>query len=153
MTLEERVDAYLEGTLSRTEARRLEAELTEPEAGRALAEAVALRELLMGTGSDEVPDGLIERIEASLGVDHHTQLFTAPRDAPRPRRFRAIRGVLSGFAWSYRGPALAAAPASSAGDGFRTLSYTTAPLAALPHPAPKPTPSRPLWKRVLKIGG
>lgn len=152
MTLEERVDAYLEGTLSRTEARRLEAELTEPAAGRLLAEAVALRELLMTTGPDDVPDGLIERIEASLGVDRHTQLLTAPRKAQRPRRFRALRSALSGFAWSYRGPALAAAPAASASGGLRTLSYGAASLAALPQKAPAPPP-RPLWKRVLKIGG
>jgi|GEM_PF-3033893 len=150
MSLEERVDAYLDGLLSRAEARQLEAELMDPDVSQVLAEAVALRELLAEAGPDMPPDGLMERIEASLGVDPHTELLTAPRKAPKRRRFLALRGVLGGFAWSVRGPALATAPAQSASGGLKTVGYTAAPLNAIrAHDA---APPRPMWKRVLRVG-
>ncbi|MCA9515792.1 MAG: hypothetical protein KC635_12670, partial [Myxococcales bacterium] len=130
-SLDERVDAYLEGQLSRAEARRLEAELTEPAAAQALAEALALRELLAApSGDDAVPDGLVARIEARLGVDEHTALLLRPRrereKAARRPRFAAVKNALGGFAWSWRGATMAAAPTSPAGDGLRTLSYAAA---------------------------
>ncbi|TNF30258.1 MAG: hypothetical protein EP329_14015 [Deltaproteobacteria bacterium] len=150
MTLEERVDAYLDGLMTRAEARQLEAELTEPAVGRVLAEAIALRELLAEAGPDLPPEGLMERIEASLGVDPHTELLTAPRKPERRRRFETLRSVLGGFAWTVRGPALAAAPAQSASGGLKTLGYTVAPIEALRRH--DPAPPRPMWKRVLRIG-
>ncbi|MCA9515754.1 MAG: hypothetical protein KC635_12480, partial [Myxococcales bacterium] len=75
--------------------------------------------------------------------------------AARRPRFAAVKNALGGFAWSWRGATMAAAPTSPAGDGLRTLSYAAAPLAVAARPITEraPAPKRALWKRVLGLGG
>ena len=64
--LARRLDAYLDGELETSEARRLERELASSEAARALAEELLVRDLLRALGPEAPPAGLCERIEAEL---------------------------------------------------------------------------------------
>ncbi|MBI5498857.1 MAG: zf-HC2 domain-containing protein [Deltaproteobacteria bacterium] len=97
--LDERIEAYLDGTLEGEEARRFERDLVQPEVTAALREALLLREILRSTLPDEAPAGLAGRIERELGV-------AAPpaREAARGSRFPVARAALGGAAWAWRGP-------------------------------------------------
>lgn len=130
--LETLVEDYLDGMLSAAETRAFEARLVEPGVQSLLAEALALRSLLTELPADEVPDGLVDRIEAALGVGES-----------EAKRFPRLRAALSGAAWAVRGPSHA-----TSGEELAPLSLAATPVAML---MPKREP-RPLWRRVLGLG-
>ncbi|MBL8784982.1 MAG: hypothetical protein JNJ59_08795 [Deltaproteobacteria bacterium] len=136
-SLEEQVEDYLDGIMTPREVRAFEASLVAPEVARALHEAVALRSLLEDLPPSDVPDGLIERIEAELGVAE-----AGPTRARLPR----LRAALSGAAWAFRGPAQIQ---SGADDSMRAASLVSAPFTRL---MARDEPRPPLWRRLLRLG-
>lgn len=130
--LESLVEDYLDGMLSASETRAFESRLVEPEVQALLAEALALRSLLTELPADPLPEGLTDRIEASLGVAEASN-----------KRFPRLRAALSGAAWAVRGPSHA-----TPGDELAPLSLAATPVAML---MPRREP-RPLWRRVLGLG-
>jgi anti-sigma factor RsiW len=151
-TLEERADAYLDGSLSREEALAFERELAEKrEAALALGAALALRELLRAMPPLRPPEGLEERIAASLPL----------RIPPKARQGRAplasVRAALAGASWTVRGPAAALGGtfegARPAAAGVSQLRWMLGPLAVGGAEARRETARRPLWKRALGLSG
>ena len=140
-TRDERVEDYLDGFMSPREARAFEHELLDPEVAAALNEALALRTLLATMPPDDVPDGLVARIEAALGLP-----TAAAAAAPEHRRLPRLRAAFAGASWAFRGPAFLANAAG--GDGFRTVGYASTPLTIGRTPAP-PRPA--LWRRALGL--
>ncbi len=134
--LDERVDAYLDGLMSRDETRAFEAELVAPDVAAALSEALLLRELLAHPdAADELPEGLVARIEEALGVDEQAA-------RTKVKRFARLRAALSGAGWSVRGPALAVAPA---GDTLGAASGAAKGAAK--------GATRSVWRLLRKRGG
>jgi anti-sigma factor RsiW len=145
----ERAEAYLDGALSPEETLAFERDLAErPEAGRALAGALALRELLRAMPPLAPPPGLEERVAALL-----LSSLEPPRQETRARSSPgAIRSALAGAIWAVRGPAGALGGAAPAAAGIAQVRWTLGPLArggAARSPARAP---RPLWKRALGVG-
>ena len=85
MTTDERIQAYLDGTLPADETATFERELADPEVARLFSEELFLRELMRDMGP-EVPEGLVERIAASLSI--------APERVERARRLPRLRAAL-----------------------------------------------------------
>jgi hypothetical protein len=102
---------------------------------------------LVALPPDEPPDGFYERIEAALGI--------APSRASRARRERhrgRVRNAARAVSWLVRGPARGAAATPGLGgvragiSGFGAARWALGPLARRPA-------GRPLWQRVLGLGG
>ncbi|MBI5491095.1 MAG: hypothetical protein HY905_27435 [Deltaproteobacteria bacterium] len=152
--LDERIEAYLDGTLEGEAARRFERDLVQPEVAAALREALLLREILRSTLPEEAPEGLAERIERELGV-------AAPerRGAVRESRFPLARAALGGAAWAWRGPlagwAAGAPVADAAVDGLRPLGRAVrAGAARVGRREGASGPSRwSGWLRAIGLGG
>jgi len=132
--LDERIERYLNGAMTSEETLRFERDLANPEIGRGFREALLIREL-MKSSPPEVPDGLVERIQDTLG------LASPAESAPASARKKGAAGmILDSLAWMYRGPALAVtAPRAGTGgaatagfkaglSGFRSM---LAPVGAL----------------------
>jgi hypothetical protein len=151
--LEQRIDGYLEGTLSAEETTRFEQDLLKPEVAEAFSQALMLQELLAKAPPEHMPAALLERIEASLESAEHTS-------DEKPGRLPRTRAVIQGLGWTLRGPALALAGLSRGGQGTRgaisglgTVRYTLGPLnRSSRQEKPEPKPKSPLWKRVLRRG-
>jgi len=124
-TIAERVAAYLDGDLVPAEARALEREFLRPEVSQALAEELALRELLGSLPSAEPPADLEARIVATLGV--------AERRTLRERLFGGRSKAQPRDEGTSRTPNYAAAGlragASSWVAGLGTLRYLVAPIS------------------------
>ena len=153
-SLEERIDAYLDGLLSREEARAVERDLAEkPEAARALTAALALREMLLSLPPTQSPKGLEQRIFEAL------PLRAAPVE-PKEKEsgtslFPRVRAALSGATWGLRGPAILLSGASLSNlneqpaiTGMSQVRWALGPLGA-PRPARVEPPKRPLWQRAI----
>ncbi len=139
--LELRIEDYLDGVLCPAETDRLERELCEPEAARALGEALMLRELLASAPPHEVPEGLVDRIESELGV----AISSKGRRGlvPVPGLSGPASGVLEGASWALRWPSMmmSAAPAATAGprQTMQAMRSLTDPLReALPERPARP---------------
>ncbi len=141
MTTDERIQAYLDGTLPADEAAVFERELTDPEVSRRFGEELFLRELMRDMGP-EVPEGLAERLAAALPL---------AAAEPEGERLPRLRAALDGVGWAVRGPAMAfsAGPGVVGGreaiSGVRTALGVTAPEPAVPAARAKP-----LWRRALR---
>ncbi len=96
--LDERIDAYLDGLLSPSETRALERMLVRPEVAGALAEALALREILASAPGDEPPAGLADRIIAALGVEGPDLSVVPPPEAREPSDYYGASGARSAIA-------------------------------------------------------
>ena len=90
MTTDERIQAYLDGTLPEDETVNFERELTDPVVARLFGEELALRELMRVMGP-EVPTGLVERIAASVASEIRAE------GLPRLPRLRAA--LMPRLAW------------------------------------------------------
>lgn len=97
--LELRLDAYLDGQLSPAETRETERMLVDPDVAAALAEALALREI-MTMAAEAPPEGLADRIIEALGVEA-PPAEPYPRDA-RGARLARTRNALYGASWMMR---------------------------------------------------
>jgi len=147
---EERIDAYLEGTLSRQEVDQFERDLAEkPDLARALSEELLLREVLHAMPPLEPPDGLEDRIALALGA------VVAEEQKKENELLPRLRSALGVASWSVRGPAVAFGGVGNVGDmarpavsGLSQMRWVLGPLAAREKPAPPPP--KPLWGRVLK---
>lgn len=130
--LEARLDAYLDGLLSPAETRAVERLLIDPDVAQALAEAIALRELLAAAPDAAPPPDLAERIIAALGVadpgaDARADAAEVIDLAERRTRLARTRGALYGASWMVRGPV--AAPAGRAAiAGAGTVRFLLGPL-------------------------
>lgn len=145
LTIDEQVEDYLDGMMTPREVRAFESSLTEPPVAQALHEALAMRCLLAELPPAEVPGGLIDRIEAELGI---------AESSPNRVRLPRLRAALAGAAWAFRGPAQIN---SGTNDSLRAASLASAPFTRLvsapftlfvSNDAPRP----PLWRRLLKLG-
>jgi anti-sigma factor RsiW len=116
-TLDDRVEAYLDGTLSPEDAAAFERELATPGNAEAFRRSLAIRTLLAAAPVPQAPDGLEERVIASLGLGR------------RPGTARTAAGAaLQGLRWTIRGPALAW---SAGGGGHGALSGLRAGAGSL----------------------
>ena len=140
--LEQRLDAYLDGLLSHAETRATERMLVDPTVAAALAEAIALRELLQSAApADATPDGLSERIIVALGIDDEEA--ATPSTTRVSSRLGRARGALYGASWMVRGP-------SSGRVGRAALSSVGAVLGQRDD---EPEPSRAArWWSALRGG-
>ena len=106
-----------------------------------------LRAWLAALPPDAPPTGFYERIDAALGLVP-TGGQRARRERPRGR----VRNAARATSWLIRGPARGAAAAAGltglrAGwRGFGAARWALGPLG-------RPSPRRPLWQRVLGLGG
>lgn len=161
--LEQRCHDYLEGRLSGEETSRFERELSRPENLEVFRETLALRELLQSMGPQDAPQGLVERIQADLGVAAGQAAHRIPAKS-RSREPNAtvatVQASLLGLGWMFRGPAMAANAAVGSPGGARetlsglgTIRYSLGPLSRQTFrraPADK-RPRKPLWRRALKL--
>jgi hypothetical protein len=170
MTVDERIQAYLDGVLSVEETARFERDLANPEVARLFGEELFLRELMRDLGP-EVPAGLAERITAQLPLAHHERpsrlgrvraVLTGADLVARSRQ--ALGGVtdvdwvvnsraaLEGAGWMVRGPSIAFTGGPGMVGGREALSGVRAalgPLAPAPRPAAPPKKRKPLWRRAI----
>jgi hypothetical protein len=80
----QRIGAYLDGDLSPDDSRAVERELLRPEAQRALAEELLLREFLRTQPPDRAPAGLCDRISEALEAElEHERQRRPERGAER----------------------------------------------------------------------
>ncbi len=150
--LEERADAYLDGSMSSEEAVAFERELAEKrEAALALGAALALREMLKELPPLRPPQGLEDRIAASL------PLRAAPGAGPRRSPLGALRAALAGASWTVRGPAVALGGtlggARPAAEGLSQVRWMLGPLATGAGETRPEAARRPIWKRALALAG
>ncbi|MCA9562144.1 MAG: hypothetical protein KC561_01585 [Myxococcales bacterium] len=139
-------DSYLDGDLSAEQARWFEHNLLRPEVADAFRSALVLRELLQGQGPDELPAGLLERLEACVLAELDESLAEGLMG-----RARAVLSTL-GLAW--RGASLAYSGGPKGGretvSGIATIRYSLGPLAPNTGAEEAPTPKKkPLWRRLL----
>ncbi len=110
--LETRVERYLSGDLDAGETAAFEAELVQPELGRAFREILMIRELLRSAPPHDVPSGLNERIAEAIDVEIAS---SSGRESAGESAFAlGARLTRDGFSWIYRGPAMALAGISPA---------------------------------------
>lgn len=126
----ERIDAYLDGLLSPSETRATERLLAQPEGAAALAEALALREILASTmPGDEPPAGLADRIITALGVEGRDLVVVPPPPEVEEKEERSYYGARSAFA------------------GMGTMRYALPPLRLVG--GEEREDKRPWWRRTL----
>lgn len=117
LTLEERIDAYLEGELSADECSVFERDLLLPEVSEAFGRELFVREFLQNMGPSEVPEGLVQQIEEALEVE--------ARESKR-RRGLFESPALLGAGWILRGPAMAF---NGPRNGLSNARFALGPLA------------------------
>lgn len=161
--LERRCHDYLEGRLSGDETSRFERELSRPTHLEVFGQTLALRELLQSMGPQDAPEGLVERIQADLGVAAGQAADRLPakgRSREPNAAVATVQASLLGLGWMLRGPAMAATAAvGSNGGGRETLSglgtmrYSLGPLSTQTfRRAPEAKrPRKPLWRHALKL--
>jgi anti-sigma factor RsiW len=148
MTLDMRIEAYLDGTLSPEETRAFEAELAAPAVSRAFSEALLIRTLFRSPV--ELPEGLVDRVAQAIGA-----AAAEETGAPEARQ-GTVRAVLGSLEWIVRGPAMAVPPRSGTGSatlsGLRTIRFALAPVNLLFAGKEKSEQQSPLkrWGRVLR---
>jgi len=122
-TVDDRIEAYLDGTLSGTEAAALERDLVDPRVARAFAEAVALRELLRMAPPIEPPPALVARLECTvLGEPEPDRTASdAPVAGKLERLLPGARLSAQGLSLAFAGPA----------DGARHALAGLAPARAV----------------------
>lgn len=150
-TPEDRADAYLDGLMSREEARAFERDLASaPETARALGVALALREMIGALPPALPPDGLEERIAHALAL--HAEMRPKAPTAPLFRRFRS---TLSATAWTLRGPAhaLKGVPGNAQPvlAGLSQMRWILGPLGARGAETRGEAEKTPLWRRALAL--
>jgi anti-sigma factor RsiW len=152
MTLDSRIEAYLDGTLSPEETHAFEAELAQAELSRAFSEALMIRTAFRTPV--ELPDDLVDRVSEALGAA--IQAEVAAGKAPSGS---TVRAVLGSFGWIFRGPGLAVLPGGGSGGqtraGFGTIRYAWAPVSLLRKPRQtkaNASLSRRLVTRLLRRG-
>ena len=129
--LAERVEAYLDGTLSNEAAYHFEQDLVRPEVGSAFSEALLLRDLLSEIPPEAPPPGLTARIESALNLDSVSASKTV-----RPSKNQLGRSIDT-IKWGFRWPRFAMAGLSGTTHGLRrslsglnTMGYALGPLQA-----------------------
>lgn len=150
MTLEERIEAYLDGELDNRAAAEVEAALVDPAVAELLSEELMLRELLASMPPEAPPDELIARLEDSLGVGTG---FTAEVKSQLRAVFAGSGRAVSGSALAAK--ALVAARMSLAGarlaasgvSTMRTSLNLVAEVADMPLLGRSPSKPKPLWRR------
>jgi anti-sigma factor RsiW len=151
MTLDSRIEAYLDGTLSPEETHAFEAKLAQAELSRAFSEALMIRTAFRTPV--ELPDDLVDRVSEALGAA--VQAEVAAGQAPTGN---TVRAVLGSFGWILRGPGLAVSPGGSGNQtraGFGTIRYAWAPVSLLRKPRQTKASaslSRRLVTRLLRRG-
>ena len=126
----ERIDAYLDGLLSPSDARATERMLAEPDVARVLAEALALREVLNDASDAPTPPGLADRIIGALGVGDEERAAEAGDGITAESSVGKV--ALFGASWMVRGP-LVMLPSSADNDD-------------------RPAPKQAWWRPVLGLG-
>jgi hypothetical protein len=129
-TLDEQIEDYLNGQLSGEETRRFETNLLDKKVSTAFNEALIIRELLSNLPSDELPPGMIDRIETSLDLSS-----SPPTRKAKPKKFSRLSHIASGFRWGLLWPGYALAGISSSSSklksslsGIDTIGYSLGPL-------------------------
>lgn len=146
--LERRIDDYLDGALSREEARTMERDLArDPETAKALTIALALREALLD--GPPPPEGLEEEIMRALSVEVRAQ---SKQQKKEEGRVTSAQVLLAGVGAGLRAPGLLLRGTVDAGEqpaakGLAQARWILGPLGA-PKPHPQ-APPKPLWRRAL----
>jgi len=152
-TIEEKVEAYLDGRLSDEETLAFERDLVKKEIASVFRETLLFREMLGSLPSDDPPPGLAEHIEASLGLETITQT-----KKKRVKRISRFGHAVNGFKWGLRWPgyaleAFANGSQSLKGSlkGIDMIAYTLGPLNEPIRERADAIrlPKKPLWKIVL----
>jgi anti-sigma factor RsiW len=149
---EERADAYLDGLMSRDEARAFERDLASlPETAKALSVALVLREMLEALPPTRPPDGLEEKIARALAL----QAEAKPK---QPKAlFRRFRAALSATSWTVRGPvhALGGVPRNAQPmlAGLSQMRWMLGPLGAAGGEPQRVAAKKPMWRRALALAG
>jgi hypothetical protein len=118
-SLQDRIDAYLNGLLSEEETNRFEQDLLKEDIAAEFREALLMRELLHDLPPDSPPTGLIERIEASLALDS----ATARREI-KSKQSSSFGRIINAFGWGLRWPGYALA-GMSGGSGVLKDSFSS----------------------------
>ncbi|MFN3196940.1 MAG: hypothetical protein ACE366_00795 [Bradymonadia bacterium] len=136
--LARRLDDYLDGRLSHEETRITERLLIEPEIADALAEAIALRELLSHVAEQlSPPEGLDDRIIAALGVEEEAEVL----DLTEAPAGGWVRGLFATAGMMVQGSR----------SGVSNMGYALASFSFWP--SKEKPPRRPLWRRALSFAG
>jgi len=152
-TIEEQVEAYLEGCLSDEETLAFEKDLVKKEFADAFRETLMFREMLGDLPSDDPSPGLAERIEASLGLE-----ASPPLKQKGTKRISRFGQAVNGFKWGLRWPGYVLDAVSSGSHslksslkGLDTIGYTLGPLNERIRERADTIrlPKKPLWKIAL----
>ena len=152
-TIDERIEDYLNGQLSDEETRQFESDLLNKEVATAFREALIVRELLSGLPPDEPPQGLIERIEASLNLSQ-----SISTEKTYPNKSSSLGQIVNGLKWGLRWPGYAlgsisasAIPLKRSLLGIDTVGYSLGPLNEPVRERIRAIrlPKKPLWKIAL----
>ena len=152
-SLDERIEAYLNGQLSDEETRLFESDLKKEAVAAAFREILMVRTLLSSLPPEEPPPGLAGRIEVSLGLD-----ASQPARGDTAKAPSRLKQAFNGFRWGLRWPSYALAGMTngpskmkSSFAGMDTIGYSLGPLI---NPLRKRVdsiklPQKPLWKIAL----
>lgn len=151
--LEDRIAAYLDGLLPVEEAEQFEQDLLEEDVAAAFRQTLLLQELLGDLPPDEPPPGLVERIEASVGLKPsaaHRKEKTAPNSS--------LGRVVQALGWGLNWPGYLVSGLLNGSTGLRdslsgmnAIGYSLGPLQepARERLGALGLPKRPLWRIAL----
>jgi len=145
--IEDQVNAYLDGDLDGDAARALEMRFADPEVQGALTRELALRDWLGHVGPEAPPPDLVRELEAAVVAE----LGSPEADGLSGiSMVSSIRGVLAGFGWMARGPAVAVGTSSGAAAGLGFAARAARRVPGVPARGPgrsdAPRGKRPLGK-------
>lgn len=131
-SMEDRIEAYLDGELTLEHTVEVERALARPEVAEYLSQALMVRELLRTAPPEMPPLGLLSEIHDLVQV----QLAEAAAGEVHGsgRRFPRLRAALAGASWGLRGPAMAMATSGAtrtALDGLSAVRVALGPLTRL----------------------
>jgi anti-sigma factor RsiW len=159
MNLEQRLEGYLDGSLSPDETRLVEEDLARPEIARAFSEALLIRTLFRSPIT--VPEGLVDRMVDTMGV-----AVKEAATAKREKNTGSFRSVLNSMGWAVRGPAMMFRADQSSHNGISgvaaglgTVRYSLAPVDAVRTPQALRTKKKSIqeprrrawWRRMLGL--
>lgn len=131
-SIEDRIEAYLDGDLSPEQTLEMERALARPEVAGALSRALMVRELLRSAPPDFPPADLLAGLH-TLVQDELADGSGGQEAVAERLRFPRLRAALTGASWSLRGPALAVASSPAARStlaGLSTVRNALGPLAS-----------------------
>jgi hypothetical protein len=154
-SLDDRIEEYLNGSLSEEETKRFEEKLLDEEVAAQFREVLFMRELLRDIPPDSPPPGLVRRIEKSLMLEKRQVTVEVGREKSSGfgQITNAFRQSLSWPKHMFSGITGGTGVVKDSLSGMNTVTYSLGPLR---EPARKRVrsiklPDKPLWQIALSF--